>query len=114
MVTIATTSALERLLARFWADTLRKEDADFETDFFGAGGRAREARRLLTLIKGAFNLSIPADTLRKAPTVRAFAGALRAQVDHPGRLERLAERLLLEASQPSAHPRQGHGAGATW
>ena len=114
MTTISTTSALERLLARFWADALRNENASFDTDFFATGGRAREARRLLTLVKHAFHLNIRADTLREAPTVRAFAGALRHQVDHPGRLERLAERLLLDARQPSARTRQGHGAGATW
>ena len=113
MTTISTISALERLLTRFWADALRKEDAAFDTDFFAAGGRAREARRLLVLVKAAFNLNIRADTLRAAPTVHAFADALRNQVDHPGRLERLAERLL-DTREASAQTRQDHGAGATW
>jgi hypothetical protein len=98
MTTIATPSALERLLLRFWADALGRDVEGTETNFFTAGGGGRQARRLLTHVKEAFHFSPGADTLREAPTVRAFADALKHQVDHPGRLERLAERLLARNS----------------
>jgi hypothetical protein len=98
MSTIVTPSALERLLLRFWADALGRDVEGMETNFFTAGGRAPQARRLFTRVKQTFHLNPRADTLRAAPTVRAFADALKHQVDHPGRLERLAERLLTRAS----------------
>jgi hypothetical protein len=114
MKTIDTTSALEHLLVRFWEAALGRKVEGRDTDFFAAGGRAPEARRLLTLVKRAFNVSPRVDTLRTAPTVRAFAEALKHQVDHPGRLERLAERLLLDSRRAPVAAQKGQRAGASW
>ena len=113
MTTTTTPSALERVLVRFWADALGHQVESAETDFFCAGGRGPHARRLLTHVRRAFHVSAHADTLRRAPTVKAFADALKRQVDHPGRLERLAERLLAEQGHAPA-ARKGQGAGASW
>jgi acyl carrier protein len=110
---------LERLLAQFWNETLARDDSDRLTNFFAAGGHDTEAQRLLSMIEDAFHVEMPLTALHDAPTVRAFAKALKHQVDHPGRLERLAERLLDQRCLESGHSvtatsRGAHRAGATW
>jgi hypothetical protein len=111
---IHSTSALEQLLVRFWSESLGKNVPDAATDFFAAGGRAHEARKLLSLVKGAFHVTPRVDTLRDAPTVKAFAEALKHQVDHPGRLERVAERLLNDTQHAADRARQREGSRAQW
>ena len=64
---------LERLLARYW-------DGDRE--------------RLLALIEQRFGVRIEPEQLKGARDVSSFAASLKHLVDHPGRLERVAERLL--------------------
>lgn len=64
---------LERLLARYWD---------------------RDRDRLLTLFEQRFGVRIEPQQLNNARDVSAFAALLKDQVDHPGRLERVAERLL--------------------
>lgn len=65
-------SPLERLLANHWADP----------------------EKLLSLIEQRFGVRVDPRELSEARDVTAFAEALKHQVDHPGRLERVAERLL--------------------
>jgi hypothetical protein len=107
-------SPLERLLAQFWDETLGRNDSDRLTNFFAAGGHDMEAERLLSMIEESFPVEIPLIALQDAPTVRAFAEALKHQVDHPGRLERLAERLLHDGHSATATERDGHRTGASW
>ena len=107
-------SPLEQLLTQFWDDSLGRNDSDRLTNFFGAGGHAGEAERLLSMIEDAFHVEIPLRVLEHAPTVRAFAEAMKHQVDHPGRLERLAERLLQDGQSATASQRGGQRAGASW
>ena len=105
---------LEQLLAQFWDDTLGRDDSDRLTNFFDAGGNDADAERLLSMIEEAFHVEMPSTALRAAPTVRAFAEALKHQVDHPGRLERMAERLLQDGHSATLSQRGGHRAGASW
>lgn len=107
-------SPLERLLTQFWDDTLGRTDSDPLTHFFAAGAQETEAGRLLSMIEDTFHVEMPLAVLQEAPTVRAFAEAMKHQVDHPGRLERLAERLLRDGHSATASQRGGQGAGASW
>jgi Phosphopantetheine attachment site len=107
-------SPLERLLAQFWDETLGRDHSDGLTNFFAAGGRDTEAARLLSLIEESFHVETPLSVLQNAPTVSGFAEALKHQVDHPGRLERLAERLLHDGHSAPVSRRSGDGAGASW
>jgi hypothetical protein len=68
-----TKSPLERLLASYWG---------------------RDPEQLLSLIEQRFGVRVEPQKLREARDAAAFAEALKHQVDHPGRLERVAERLL--------------------
>jgi len=54
----------------------------------------RDQQQLLSLLEQRFGVRVEADQLNRAPDVTAFVAALKDQVDHPGRLERVAERLL--------------------
>lgn len=107
-------SPLERLLVQFWDETLGRDDSDRLTNFFAGGGRDTDAERLLSMIEEAFHVEMPLTAVQDAPTVGAFAEALKHQVDHPGRLERLAERLLQDGHSATARQRGGHRAGASW
>jgi hypothetical protein len=53
-----------------------------------------EPEQLLSLIEEQLGVRVEPQQLRQAPDPSSFATALKGQVDHPGRLERLAERLL--------------------
>jgi hypothetical protein len=68
-----TKTPLERLLARYWD---------------------RDRERLLVLLEQRFGIRVDPQQLKDARDVSAFAASLKDQVDHPGRLERVAERLL--------------------
>jgi len=54
----------------------------------------RDPQQLLSLLEQRFGVRVETDQLNKAPDVAAFVTAVKHQVDHPGRLERVAERLL--------------------
>lgn len=64
---------LETLLANYWQ---------------------RDPQQLLSLLEERFGVRVDAEQLNRAPDVTTFVIALKHQVDHPGRLERVAERLL--------------------
>jgi Phosphopantetheine attachment site len=111
---LRTVSPLQQVLAKFWDEALGRNASDRLTDFFKAGGTDALAARLLSRVEDAFHVEMPLASLRSAPTVAAFAELLKQQVDHPGRLERLAERLLHEAHPARAARRESEGAGASW
>jgi hypothetical protein len=53
-----------------------------------------DVERLRSLVERALHVEVSTELLRNANSVAALAEALKEQVDHPGRLERVAERLL--------------------
>lgn len=64
---------LERLLSIYWE---------------------RDRSELQSLIEKRFGVRVDHDELIRAKDAATLAVALKHQVDHPGRLERVAERLL--------------------
>jgi hypothetical protein len=54
----------------------------------------RDPQQLLSLLEKRFGVRVEADELSRAGDVATFVTAVKHQVDHPGRLERVAERLL--------------------
>jgi hypothetical protein len=67
------TTPLEQLLANYWG---------------------REPDKLLSLLEKRFGVRVDREQIEKAGDVATFVLSLKNQVDHPGRLERVAERLL--------------------
>lgn len=70
---IRVTTPFERLVSAYWG---------------------REPEKLVSLLEQWFRVRIEPEQLRKAGDVTTFVTSLKHQVDHPGRLERVAERLL--------------------
>jgi hypothetical protein len=64
---------LEQLIANYWGS---------------------DPQQLLLLLEQRFGVRVEPDQLSRARDVTTFVTALKDQVDHPGRLERVAERLL--------------------
>jgi len=64
---------LERLLAKHWGS---------------------DPNKLSLLIEQRFGVRVEPEQLRAASSADELASALKHLVDHPGRLERVAERLL--------------------
>ena len=54
----------------------------------------RDPQQLLSLLEQRFRVRVEVEQLSRAADVTSFVSALKDQVDHPGRLERVAERLL--------------------
>jgi hypothetical protein len=61
-----------------------------------------DVQRLRARIASVLHVEVPIDLLRGGAGVASLAGALKEQVDHPGRLERLAERLLTHRGHAGA------------
>jgi hypothetical protein len=53
-----------------------------------------DPKQLLSLIEQRLGVRVEPQQLSDARDASTFATVLKGQVDHPGRLERLAERLL--------------------
>lgn len=64
---------LEQLIANYWGS---------------------DPQELLSLLEQRFGIRVDPDKLNSARDVTTFVTVLKGQVDHPGRLERVAERLL--------------------
>jgi hypothetical protein len=54
----------------------------------------RDPQQLLSLLEQRFRVRVDAEQLNRAPDAATFVTVVKDQVDHPGRLERVAERLL--------------------
>jgi hypothetical protein len=54
----------------------------------------RDPQQLLSLLEHRFGVRVEPEELSRASDVTTFVLTLKHQVDHPGRLERVAERLL--------------------
>jgi hypothetical protein len=64
---------LEQLVAQYWG---------------------RDPQQLLSVIEQRLGVRVEEEQLSRAHDVQTFVANLKEQVDHPGRLERVAERLL--------------------
>jgi hypothetical protein len=91
---------LERLLARLWSNVLNRDVGNRSADFFALGGRPEQAEQLLVLLEERLGVAVPMETLTETRTLGAFSSAIKRQVDHPRRLERMAERLLESDTRP--------------
>jgi len=54
----------------------------------------KDPQQLLSLLEQRFGVRVEPDELNRAADATTFVLTLKHQVDHPGRLERVAERLL--------------------
>jgi amino acid adenylation domain-containing protein len=69
--------ALEAELSRVWCEVLRLESVGPDESFFDLGGHSLKAIQLVSLVSGRCGVDPPLATLFDAPSIRAFAAAVR-------------------------------------
>ncbi len=87
-------SALERLLARLWAEALGREPIDLDSNFFALGGHSLTAIRLTSQTADLLQIDLPVRALLDAPRLGDYAAAILAGCPAPQALEALAQRLI--------------------
>jgi len=100
-------TAVEEIVASIWAEVLRLEQVDAETNFFELGGHSLLATQVMSRIREAFGIELHLLSLFESPTVRGLAAqveiAMRAGrgINTPPlqRSERTSEMPLSFAQQ---------------
>jgi thioesterase domain-containing protein/acyl carrier protein len=90
--------ALLRALSRIWEDVLEFAPVSLDENFFAAGGDSLRAIRIMTRIEADLGVTMSADTLLFASTIRELAQAVLAQANGPHR-NRIVE-LRATGSRP--------------
>ncbi len=68
---------VQRLVAEVFAEVLGAERAGLDDDFFALGGSSLDATQVTARVGTALDARVPVRTLFEAPTVAAFADAIR-------------------------------------
>ncbi|MGP6089428.1 type I polyketide synthase [Antarctobacter jejuensis] len=77
---VAPEGEIETRLAGFWQDLLGVQNVGACDSFFDLGGHSLIAVRLFAMVKKAFKVDFPISVLFEAPTIRACAGLIEAQI----------------------------------
>ena len=77
---VAPEGEIETRLAGFWEDLLGVSNVGVEDSFFDLGGHSLIAVRLFAMVKKAFRVEFPISVLFEAPTIRACAQLIEAQI----------------------------------
>ncbi|MFU8778788.1 MAG: thioesterase domain-containing protein, partial [Roseovarius sp.] len=77
---VAPEGEIETRLAGFWSDLLGLEQVGAADSFFDLGGHSLIAVRLFGMIRKAYRVDLPISILFEAPTIRACAALIAAQI----------------------------------
>ncbi|MEA2691914.1 MAG: hypothetical protein QOJ16_1301, partial [Acidobacteriota bacterium] len=91
---LAPRDPLEEVLASLWEEMLEVERVGVGDSFFQLGGHSLQASRLVTRVRGLFQVELPLRRLFETPTVAALAVAMRAAEGTPGQSDKIARVLL--------------------
>jgi amino acid adenylation domain-containing protein/thioester reductase-like protein len=73
----------EAVLVNIWAKVLGRQHVGIDDDFFALGGHSLLAARAIALVKATLHRDVPPGLIFEAPTVAAFAQAIRRITDIP-------------------------------
>jgi hypothetical protein len=101
--TVRPRSALEKALARFWAEVLGIQPPGVRDDFAGLGGDSLQAAQIIARVHEIFPLRRPLPNL--APTIERTAVLIAAGETKPGQTEKIATAFLRVESLSNAEVR---------
>lgn len=99
-VYVAPRSALEQLIANYYAELLGFERIGIHDNFFDLGGHSLLATRLAAKVRKTLKVGLPLRSLFEEPTVAGLARLLAEQETTPRQTERIAEFALRVAELP--------------
>ncbi|HSH12471.1 MAG TPA: AMP-binding protein, partial [Desulfurivibrionaceae bacterium] len=77
-------TAVEKELARIWADVLGLDRVGLDDDFFGLGGHSLLAAQIMSRIADTFDVQLPLRLLFDSPTLAGLAAAIEEFKDRRG------------------------------
>jgi len=91
----------ERVLTEIWQQTLGVEQVGRTENFFDLGGNSLSALQLISRIRKALQVSLPAVAIFEAPTISTMAAYLQPEVEESGQQEQelLAQRRVQARQQ---------------
>jgi amino acid adenylation domain-containing protein len=87
-------SALEKVLAQLWCETLDLDELGSADEFGELGGDSLNAAQVVARVNDWFSPEPPLKTLFEMPTVAALSAYLISREDTPGQTQRIAEAIL--------------------
>jgi acyl carrier protein len=106
---VAPRTAVEKRLARLWAELLQLDRVGLRDGFFDLGGHSLLATRLMMRIRQAFGVELALRVMFEAPTVEGMARALGASAGPESGRPKPALRRTSRAEhrEPAAPVRPG-------
>jgi acyl carrier protein len=104
---LAPRTALEEVLAGFFAEVLGVARVGVQDSFFRLGGHSLLATQLVSRVQGTFRVKLSLRRLFETPTVEALAESVIGGEEKAGQSEKIARALLRLRSRPAAQDSVG-------
>ena len=95
-------TALERILAAVWSETIGVERVGVQDNFFELGGHSLLATQVLARVQEDFQVDLPLRIMFEGMTVEQMAQAVLENEAVPGQSEKIAQALLKIESMSEA------------
>jgi len=90
----STTTDLEKVLVKLWAEIIKVDDVGIHDDFSDLGGDSLVAAQIVSEVNSIFALKQPLKTLFEAPTVAKLVEFVLGNEPHPGYSDKIANLLM--------------------
>jgi acyl carrier protein len=91
---IGPTTAIEKILAKRWAEIIEIDEVGIHDDFSELGGDSVLAAQIVSEINNIFSLKQPLQTLFEAPTVAKLVEFVLMNETQPGHSDKVANLLM--------------------
>ena len=90
----AAITAIEKVLAKLWAEIIEIDEVGIHDDFSELGGDSLLAAEIVSEVNSIFPLKQPLQTLFEAPTVAKLVELVLANETQPGHADKIANQLM--------------------